>query len=113
MVRLLSVRLRNSSREVQQAMGDITQVIEEAIGAHKVVKLFGGQEYEQRRFDHAGQQRAPAADEAGGGGGGQRADRAADRGGRAGGDHLCICHAAVERGADLGRRVRGVRHRRC
>ena len=51
-VRLLSVRLRNSSREVQQAMGQITQVIEEAIGAHKVVKLFGGQDYEQRRFDH-------------------------------------------------------------
>ena len=51
-VRLASVRLRNSSREVQQAMGQITQVIEEAIGAHKVVKLFGGQEYEQRRFDH-------------------------------------------------------------
>jgi len=37
---------------VQQAMGQITQVIEEAIGAHKVVKLFSGQEYEQRRFDH-------------------------------------------------------------
>jgi len=37
---------------VQQAMGQITQVIEEAIGAHKVVKLFGGQEYEQRRFNH-------------------------------------------------------------
>ncbi len=51
-VRLLGVRLRSSSREVQQAMGQITQVIEEAIGAHKVVKLFGGQEYEQRRFDH-------------------------------------------------------------
>jgi subfamily B ATP-binding cassette protein MsbA len=51
-VRVLSVRLRNSSREVQQAMGQITQVIEEAIGAHKVVKLFGGQRYEQRRFDH-------------------------------------------------------------
>ena len=51
-VRMLSVRLRSSSREVQQAMGQITQVIEEAIGAHKVVKLFGGQQYEQRRFDH-------------------------------------------------------------
>jgi len=51
-VRVLSVRLRNASREVQQAMGLITQVIEEAIGGHKVVKLFGGQEYERRRFDH-------------------------------------------------------------
>jgi subfamily B ATP-binding cassette protein MsbA len=50
-VRTLSVRLRNSSREVQQGMGSITQVIDETIGAHKVVKLFGGQRYEQRRFD--------------------------------------------------------------
>jgi subfamily B ATP-binding cassette protein MsbA len=45
------VRLRRSSREVQDAMGYITQVIEEAIGGHKVVKLFGGQDYEKRRFD--------------------------------------------------------------
>ncbi|MGH8640504.1 MAG: ATP-binding cassette domain-containing protein, partial [Burkholderiales bacterium] len=50
-VRVLSTRLRNSSREVQQAMGSITQVIDEAIGGHKVVKLFGGQDYEQRRFN--------------------------------------------------------------
>ena len=50
-VRVLSVRLRSSSREVQQAMGSIAQVIEEAIGGHKVVKLFGGQDYEKRRFD--------------------------------------------------------------
>ncbi|MGH8622711.1 MAG: ABC transporter ATP-binding protein, partial [Burkholderiales bacterium] len=50
-VQVLSVRLRRSSREVQNAMGSITQVIEEAIGGHKVVKLFGGQAYESRRFD--------------------------------------------------------------
>jgi len=50
-VRVLSVRLRSSSREVQQAMGYITQVIDEAIGGHKVVKLFGGQDYEKGRFD--------------------------------------------------------------
>jgi subfamily B ATP-binding cassette protein MsbA len=50
-VQVFSVRLRKSSREVQDAMGAITQVIEEAIGGHKVVKLFGGQDYESRRFD--------------------------------------------------------------
>jgi len=50
-VRVLSVKLRRSSREVQEAMGYITQVIEEAIGGHKVVKLFGGQDYEKFRFD--------------------------------------------------------------
>ena len=50
-VRSVSGRLRASSREVQQAMGYITQVIDEAIGGHRVVKLFGGQAYEKRRFD--------------------------------------------------------------
>lgn len=50
-VRVISVKLRNSSREVQQQMGDMTQVIQETIEGHRVVKLFGGQEYEQSRFD--------------------------------------------------------------
>ncbi len=50
-VRVLSVKLRRSSREVQEAMGYITQVIDEAISGHKVVKLFGGQDYEKVRFD--------------------------------------------------------------
>ena len=49
-VRAISNRLRRASREAQQAMGDITQVLEEAIECHKVVKLFGGQAYEASRF---------------------------------------------------------------
>lgn len=47
---IINRRLRNSSRDSQRAMGNITQVIEESVGAHKVVKLFGGQNYEQQRF---------------------------------------------------------------
>lgn len=43
-------RLRSSSRDSQRAMGSITQVIEESVTAHKVVKLFGGQRYESERF---------------------------------------------------------------
>jgi len=50
-VRVISVRLRNSSRAVQNQMGDMTQVIQETIEGHRVVKLFGGQGYEQQRFD--------------------------------------------------------------
>jgi subfamily B ATP-binding cassette protein MsbA len=49
-IRVLSRRMRNSSRETQRAMGDVTQVIEESVSAHKVVKLFGGQQYESDRF---------------------------------------------------------------
>ena len=50
-IRALSNRMRTSSRDSQRAMGDITQVIEESVSAHKVVKLFGGQEYESGRFN--------------------------------------------------------------
>jgi ATP-binding cassette, subfamily B, bacterial MsbA len=49
-IRTLNYRLRNASRDTQRAMGDITQVIEESVTAHKVVKLFGGQQYESSRF---------------------------------------------------------------
>jgi subfamily B ATP-binding cassette protein MsbA len=49
-VRVISLRLRNSSRAVQQSMGDVTQVLQETIEGHKVVKLFGGQRYEADRF---------------------------------------------------------------
>ncbi len=47
----ISKRMRNSSRDSQRAMGDMTQVIEESVSAHKVVKLFGGQQYERDRFN--------------------------------------------------------------
>ena len=49
-VRHFNVRLRNMSRKTQDAMGDITQVLQETVECNKVVKTFGGQEYEARRF---------------------------------------------------------------
>lgn len=49
-IRVINIRMRSSSRDSMRAMGDITQVIEESISAHKVVKLFGGQQYESERF---------------------------------------------------------------
>ncbi len=53
-MRVINVRLRGASRDTQKAMGSITQVIEESVTAHKVVKLFGGQNYESVRFrEHA------------------------------------------------------------
>jgi ATP-binding cassette, subfamily B, bacterial MsbA len=54
-VRLLSRRLRSMAREAQTAMGDIVHVLEETIECHKVVKIFGGQDYEARRFERASQ----------------------------------------------------------
>ncbi|MFN0039975.1 MAG: lipid A export permease/ATP-binding protein MsbA [Burkholderiales bacterium] len=49
-VRYFNVRLRNTSRATQASMGAITQVLQETIECNKVVKIFGGQEYETRRF---------------------------------------------------------------
>jgi subfamily B ATP-binding cassette protein MsbA len=55
LVRLLSRRLRTMARSAQHAMGDLVHVLEETIECHKVVKIFGGQEYEARRFERANQ----------------------------------------------------------
>ncbi len=49
-IRVFSGRLRAMSRAEQGAMGDLNHLLEEAVGAHKVVKVFDGQEYEQNRF---------------------------------------------------------------
>jgi len=54
-VRLLSGRLRSMARGAQHAMGDLVHVLEETIECHKVVKIFGGQEYESQRFERANQ----------------------------------------------------------
>ncbi|MSQ59272.1 MAG: lipid A export permease/ATP-binding protein MsbA [Betaproteobacteria bacterium] len=52
-VRVFNVRLRNMSRRSQEAMGDINNVLQEAIECHKVVKIFGGKDYESKRFFEA------------------------------------------------------------
>ncbi|HVS26946.1 MAG TPA: lipid A export permease/ATP-binding protein MsbA [Burkholderiales bacterium] len=49
-VQVVSLRLRKMSRETQRAMGELNQVVEEAIEGQKVVKIFGGQDYEAKRF---------------------------------------------------------------
>ncbi|OGA17920.1 MAG: lipid A export permease/ATP-binding protein MsbA [Betaproteobacteria bacterium RIFCSPLOWO2_02_FULL_66_14] len=54
-VRLFSKRLRRMARESQHAMGDLVHVLEETIECQRVVKVFGGQEYEARRFERANQ----------------------------------------------------------
>jgi len=50
-VLLFSARLRRLSTQLQNAMGNMTHIIEESIKGNRVVKLFGGQQYENTRFD--------------------------------------------------------------
>ena len=54
-VKLFSKRLRGMARGAQFAMGNLAHVLEETIECHKVVKVFGGQDYEARRFEKANQ----------------------------------------------------------
>jgi subfamily B ATP-binding cassette protein MsbA len=51
--RTASKRLRHTSREMQKNVGDITHVLEESVGAHKLVKVFDGGRYERDRFGRA------------------------------------------------------------
>ncbi len=50
-VKKFGKRLRAASRRGYDAMAQISHILEETIGAHKVVKVFGGQRYEARRFE--------------------------------------------------------------
>ena len=54
-VRAFSRRLRTMSREAQRAIGGIAEVLDESIANQRVVRVFGGQDYEMRRFETASQ----------------------------------------------------------
>jgi len=50
-VRAISLRFRKTSRLIQQSMGEITHVVQEAIEGQRVVKIFCAQEVEAHAFN--------------------------------------------------------------
>jgi ABC-type multidrug transport system fused ATPase/permease subunit len=52
-IRKISRRLKRVSVLVQERVGAMTHALEEAIGAHRVVKIFGGEKYESDRLRKA------------------------------------------------------------
>ena len=48
-----SRKFRKQSRKIQSAMGDLTHIASETIQGYRVVRSFGGEEYEARRFRSA------------------------------------------------------------
>jgi len=50
-VSIIRKRLRKMSHRVQEAMGNIHNVLKEALEAQKIIKLFGGKESEKQRFE--------------------------------------------------------------
>lgn len=53
LIQRVSQRLRAMSKRLQGSMGEVNAVAEEAIGGQRDVKIFGGQDYEAARFEHA------------------------------------------------------------
>jgi len=51
LVAMMSKAFRRYSTRIQASMGDATRVTEQALSGHRIVKIFGGKEYEQRQFD--------------------------------------------------------------
>lgn len=52
-INFINRRFRRYSTRIQDSVGDVTEIAEEAIEGQRVVKTFGGQAYEQARFDEA------------------------------------------------------------
>ena len=52
-VRYFNGRLRWASRETQDSVGTVTEVVQESIDCNKVVKIFSGQRAERKRFFEA------------------------------------------------------------
>lgn len=55
MVRTASKKFRKQSKKIQLAMGDVTHVASETIQGYRVVRSFGGEKYEEKRFFDASQ----------------------------------------------------------
>ena len=50
-IKLMSMRFRDTSKHIQESMGYITNVVEELIAGHRVVKIFGGENSEKNSFE--------------------------------------------------------------
>ncbi len=48
---VVSRRYRQISRRIQGSMGSVTGTVEESVGAHREVRVYGGQAHESGRFD--------------------------------------------------------------
>lgn len=56
MVTSTSKKFRKQSKKIQTSMGDVTHVTSESIQGYRVVRSFGGEDYERQRFLDASEQ---------------------------------------------------------
>ncbi|MEM7280973.1 MAG: lipid A export permease/ATP-binding protein MsbA [Pseudomonadota bacterium] len=50
LVKWVGKRFRRYSDRIQDSMGDLTKIAEEAVSGHRVIKVFGGEDYEREGF---------------------------------------------------------------
>lgn len=50
LVTYVSKRLRKISKKIQESVGDMTHITSELVAGHRVVRSYGGEDYEKRRF---------------------------------------------------------------
>ncbi len=53
MVSRVSRKFRKQSRQIQTSMGDLTHITSESIQGYRVMRSFGGEDYERQRFNQA------------------------------------------------------------
>ena len=50
LVKYVSRRLRKISKRIQESVGDMTHITSELVTGHRIVRSYGGEDYEQKRF---------------------------------------------------------------
>nr|WP_314899010.1 lipid A export permease/ATP-binding protein MsbA [uncultured Deefgea sp.] len=54
-IQVVSKRQRKLSRQTQDTMGEMSQILDESLGGQRIIKIFGGARYEAARFGNANQ----------------------------------------------------------
>ncbi len=53
LIKTLGGIFRRYSARIQQSMGDVIRITGDAVQSHRIIKIFGGQDYENNRFGQA------------------------------------------------------------
>ncbi|CCE21814.1 lipid A export permease/ATP-binding protein MsbA [Methylotuvimicrobium alcaliphilum] len=55
LVKYVSKRLRSLSKDIQNSIGNLTHITSELVSGHRIVRSYGGEEYEKNRFKDSSQ----------------------------------------------------------
>ena len=55
LVRYVSKRLRGLSKDIQDSIGNLTHITSELVSGHRIIRSYGGEDYEKSRFKESSQ----------------------------------------------------------